>query len=182
MASWNKGISLTQDWLRLHATHQGDECLMWPFARDNHGYALVGVNRRSRKAARVMCQMVHGPAPTAKHHAAHSCGNGQLGCVHPQHLSWKTPKENMADSVRLGAVGTPLGRSTFKLTEEHVAQIWRLKGTMSYSKIGPMFGVKPKQIGKIFRGEQWVGGKRAKPGFAHGDPRNHHGGRKRVAV
>jgi hypothetical protein len=43
---------------------------------------------------------------------------------------------------------------------------------MPYERIGAMFGVKGKQIGKILRGEQWKGGVPAKPGFKPGDPRH----------
>jgi hypothetical protein len=163
-----KGIAF----LREHVSDPDGDCLIWPLSCDNHGYAVVGYNgQRPRKAARVMCEMVNGPAPSPKHHTAHSCGQGQGGCVHPQHVRWATPKENMEDSVKLGAVRQP-GRPFHKLTEEQVAEILSLRGTKSYSAIGAMFGVKGKQIGKILRGEQWKGGKRTFGGFKPGDPRN----------
>lgn len=168
---WNKGRGEGIAFLRAHVDHVGGGCLMWPMSRDNHGYPIMGFNGKVRKAHSLMCELVHGPKPTPKHHAAHSCGKGQEGCVHPQHVSWKTPKENMADSVRLGAVNKP-GHKLRKLTEEDVAKILALKGTASYAVLGPMFGVKPKQIGKIYRGEHWKGGKAGQPGFKPGDPRN----------
>lgn len=143
--------------LREHVRHTGDECLIWPMCRDNHGYALCWFGGKSRKAARLMCELVHGPAPSPKHHTAHSWGKGQEACVHPRHVRWATPKENMADSVRLGAVKQK-GQPRRKLTEEDVAKIMSMKGTLPYDKIGAMFGVKGKQIGKIYRGEQWIGG------------------------
>lgn len=162
---WNKGKGAGIAFLRANVGHVGEECLMWPMSRDNHGYPIMGINGRVRKAHAVMCELAHGSKPTPKHHAAHSCGKGQEGCVHPQHVSWKTPKENMADSVRLGAVKQK-GDPRWKLTEEDVAKIMKLKGTASYDVIGAQFGVKGKQIGKIYRGEQWIGGKKAPTGFA----------------
>lgn len=161
----NRGKGKGIAFLREHLNDPDGDCLMWPMARDNHGYPLVGFNGRVRKAHSLMCELVHGPKPTPKHHAAHSCGKGQEGCVHPWHVSWKTPKENMADSVRLGAVKQK-GDPRWKLTEEDVAKIMKLKGTASYDVIGAQFGVKGKQIGKIYRGEQWIGGKKAPIGFA----------------
>lgn len=166
-----KGNGAGIRFLRAHVNDPDGDCLIWPMACDNHGYALCGFNGKSRKAAALMCELVHGPRPTPKHHAAHSCGRGQLGCVHPKHVRWATPKENMADSIRLGAVRQP-GRPAEILNEEKVAQILAMRGKAPYSVIGPMFGVKPKQIGKIFRGEQWKGGKRGHRGFRSGDPRN----------
>lgn len=167
----NRGKGAGIAFLRAHVSHAGEGCLIWPLSCDNHGYAVCGFEGKRHKAYRLMCEMVHGPAPTPKHQAAHSCGKGQEGCVHPLHLSWKTPKENMADSVRLGAVNKP-GHKLRKLTEDDIAKIMALKGVVSYSVIGPMFGVRPKQIGKIHRGEQWRGGKAGQPGFKPGDPRN----------
>jgi hypothetical protein len=51
-----------------------------------------------REAAhRAMCRLIHGNPPTPKHQAAHSCGNGRRGCVHPGHLRWATDAENRAE-------------------------------------------------------------------------------------
>lgn len=170
--TWNKGKGKGIAFLREHVNDEDGDCLMWPMACDNHGYPIMGFNGKLHKAASLMCKMAHGTRPTPKHHTAHSCGRGQEGCVHPKHVRWATPKENMADSVRLGAVRQKGKRPFHKLTEEQVAQIMALKGTAPYTVIGPMFGVKPKQIGKIYRGEQWKGGKKTFGGFKPGDARN----------
>lgn len=175
MGSYNRGRGKGIAFLRAHVGYAEDACLDWPLSCDNHGYAIIGVDGKRLKAARVMCELVNGPAPSPQHHAAHSCGRGQNGCVHPRHVRWATPKENMADSVRLGAVRQRGARPFHKLTEADVAQILALRGQKSYREIGSMFGVRGKQIGKILRGEQWVGGKRAFGGFKPGDPRNKGG-------
>jgi hypothetical protein len=65
----------------------------------------------------------HGEPPTARHEAAHSCGKGHLGCVHPGHLSWKTRNENRADMVRHGMLPRGTIVSTNKLTEDQVREI-----------------------------------------------------------
>lgn len=173
MGGWSgvRGKGQGIAFLRAHLEDAEGDCVIWPMTRDNHGYGLLGYNGDHYKAHALMCEMVHGPRPSPKHHAAHSCGKGQEGCVHPLHVRWATPKENMADSVRLGAVRKP-GRPARKLSEDDVAKIMAMKGTAPYSVIGPMFGVKPKQIGKIYRGEQWKGGKAGHHGFKPGDPRN----------
>jgi hypothetical protein len=77
--------------------HEGDECLSWPYSRNTKGYGKVRLGRRSHIVSRLACELVHGPAKSPVYEAAHSCGNGHLGCVNPQHLSWKTRRENEAD-------------------------------------------------------------------------------------
>jgi hypothetical protein len=87
-------------WLKKHAWFDGDECLYWPFKystigkRDNGG-AQVMFKGRYVRAARVMCELAHGPAPTPKHESAHSCGDSR--CFNQKHLRWATKFENEAD-------------------------------------------------------------------------------------
>lgn len=50
---------------------------------------------RQQNAARVMCEIIHGPAPTPTHEASHLCEDEWL-CVNPDHLIWETKQENMA--------------------------------------------------------------------------------------
>jgi hypothetical protein len=59
------------------------------------------------RATRVMCKLAHGPAPTPKHHAAHSCGKGHEACINPKHLRWATPRENAADAKLHGTFKPP---------------------------------------------------------------------------
>lgn len=150
-----KGSGVGVPWLRDHVGHQGDACLIWPMCRDDKGYGLVSIDRKSRKASRVMCEMVNGPPPTPAHQAAHECGNGHEGCVHPQHLFWKTPAENQADAVRLGHIARKPGEPKFKLTAEQVSEIRALKGCMTQTELGLIFGVTSRHIGKIHRGVTW---------------------------
>lgn len=92
------------DWLLCHVGHAGEDCLIWPFHRDEKGRARVDVDRHQKNAARVMCEKANGPAPSPEHQAAHSCGKGHEGCVHPGHLLWKTPAENQADRLIHGTM------------------------------------------------------------------------------
>jgi hypothetical protein len=86
-------------WLEEHSTHSGDDCLIWPFdVRDKFGYGRTN----GTTASRAMCSLAHGPAPTNKHEAAHTCGQGHLGCVNPKHLHWATHKDNYKDREHYG--------------------------------------------------------------------------------
>jgi hypothetical protein len=159
-AGKGKGIA----WLRAHADYAGDDCVIWPYSRDDYGYGQCGFNGQLHKAPTLMCELVHGQRPTRKHEAAHECGNGRGGCVNPRHLAWKTRKENAADMLRHGTARTDAGRKARKLTVDQVREILTLKGSKSQREIARMYGVTNKQISKIHLGQQWRGGQYHKPG------------------
>src|SRR5579859_6085572 len=91
-----------QKWLIAHRNYDGEGCLIWPFGRIPFGYGTVRFNGTGEhmSAHRYMCILAHGDPPAEGLHAAHDCGNGHLGCVHPKHISWKTVQENIDDRVR----------------------------------------------------------------------------------
>lgn len=122
--TWNKGKGKGITWLREHVTYDGSECLIWPWTRDGQGRGAVGINGKLQRAHRVMCELVHGPAPTPEHHAAHSCGNGHIACVHPKHVSWKTKEENAQDRVQHGRNA---GNSAGHFTKFTPRDLMRLK-------------------------------------------------------
>jgi hypothetical protein len=80
--------------LRQHATYDGKECVIWPFARARNGYPEVQFQGRSARAHRLMCRFAHGDPPEKHYEASHTCENGHLGCVNPKHLVWETHAEN----------------------------------------------------------------------------------------
>jgi hypothetical protein len=138
-------------WLAEHSSHQGDDCLIWPFARLPSGYAKY----QNTSGHRVMCEMVNGPAPSATDHAAHSCGRGPDGCVHPRHLRWASAKENAADRILHGTQYSGSTSPTAKLSPEAVEYIRSMKGKARQVDVGAEFGVGQSQVGRIQRGESW---------------------------
>lgn len=144
-------------WIRDHANYAGDDCIAWPFTRDSH----VGRGRIGRKggggfwAHRVMCEYVKGTPPTPKHQAAHSCGNGHLACMNPNHLSWKTGSQNALDRAKHGTNRKRLRR--FKLTPEQVAEIKAAKGFVTQVELAARYGVSDNAIRNIHAGRTWKG-------------------------
>lgn len=142
----NEGKGQAVSWLRDHRGYDKHYCLIWPFSRHPTGYGSFGYLGEMFYAHRFMCELVHGPAPSKQHQAAHSCGNGHKGCVNPTHLSWKTVSENLLDRREHGtAIANPVGRFG-GLTEEQVAEIRRLKGIKTQQQLADMFGVKRPAI------------------------------------
>ena len=129
-------------WLREHVAYQGEDCLPWPYFRDPHyGRGRLGWNGKILWAHRVMCELANGPAPADKPQAAHSCGNGHLGCCNPRHLSWKDNSENQLDRRAHGTQEGAIGRKA-RLTDVQIKFIQQARGKVPQLTLAAMFGVK----------------------------------------
>ena len=126
--------------------YEGDECLIWPFARLPSGYAKMNEGNVHRK----LCEEVHGEPPSPEHEAAHSCGNGKLGCVTKGHLSWKTHLENEADKLAHGTRLSGERHWNAKLTDEQIATI--RSSTEQGITLATQYNVSPGHISYVRRG------------------------------
>jgi hypothetical protein len=133
-----------------------DECLIWPYSKGSNGYGLVKHNGKHALVHRLVCEEVNGPPPTLKHEAAHSCGNGHLGCVNPKHLRWDTPKGNAADRIIHGTHRRGERQWQAKLTVDKVLAIRSLEGKFTKKEIGNMFGVVRQTISDIILRKKWA--------------------------
>ena len=141
-------------WISRHLNYNGERCLIWPFARcSRSGSAQMTINRKTVNPARVICGMLYGQAPSLKHEAAHSCGNGHEGCVHPQHVRWATHRENEADKRLHGTAPQGERHGSAKLTSQQVHQIRLSKESCSIA--GKRYGVSFSMIARIRRREAW---------------------------
>ncbi len=136
--------------------YDGDECLFWPYVRHDWGYGVLHFEGRNRYVHRLICEEEHGPAPSPIYEAAHSCGNGHLGCVNRKHLSWKTPKQNSDDKYRHGTMTRGEECHAAKLTREDVKRIRTLKGKKSSRQISEEFGVGILHVNAIWRRDRWA--------------------------
>ena len=142
-------------WLEQHASYDGQGCLLWPFARGQHGYGQVSFDGKQINAHRAMCIIAHGPPTSDKLEAAHSCGCAHLGCVHPQHLRWDTKSGNFADKIGHGTLNRGPKNPVSKLTEADVLKIIELRGSMTQQAIGNLFGISQSNVSLLQRGKSW---------------------------
>jgi hypothetical protein len=146
-------------WLNQHAVYaEVEECLEWPFKLFPSGYGAIFDDRtgEKRNASRVMCEVAHGPPPTMLHQAAHTCGKGHLGCVNPNHLSWKTPAQNQADRLEHGTDdrGDKSHRAVLSSRDvQHIRTL--LSGGMRQADIADRYGVTREAITAINIGKNW---------------------------
>ena len=132
--------------------YEGDTCLIWPYGRNGSGYGMLG----SKIASRLICERSNGSSPSRDHVAAHSCGNGHIGCVTKKHIRWATPTENMADMIAHGTSTRGDRSPNAKLAEADVREIRRLKGKMSTIKLGLTYGVSAETIRCIHLRKAWA--------------------------
>lgn len=142
-------------WLRDHANYAGDDCLIWPFAKNSLGYAIVDKKLGSGFGPRVMCQMAHGDPPTPDHEAAHSCGNGRLGCMNPRHLRWLTHAENMSETLVHGTHNRGERNGQAKLSEHAVREIRRLAGIVPQLDLAERYDITSSHVSSIQSGDRW---------------------------
>lgn len=150
--------SPAKDWINEHAAHNGSECLIWPFHIGVDGYGRVHRENDGplTTASRMMCETVHGKAPSRKHEAAHSCGKGNRGCVNPRHLYWATPSENQMDRVWHGTSNRGERQHGSKLTENEVLEIRSLKGVMPRLEVAGRYGIDPTTVSHVWNVTRWV--------------------------
>lgn len=142
-------------WIEQHKSYTGEDCLKWPFGTDGSGYGSCSTIAGENKAHRIMCALVHGPAPTPSHEAAHSCGKGHEGCVNPRHLRWATRSENMADRIEHGGGNRGSRHGMSKLNEETVRAIRSLQSEHPQTTLARMFGVSQPLINAVIHRKRW---------------------------
>lgn len=153
MTHGNRGKGYYYQWLKDHVGFADDECLIWPGTKNWNGYGTLGVDGELCYAHRVMCKLVNGEPPTPKHVAAHSCHKGHDSCVHPKHVSWKTPRENLLERKAAGTLTTKRWQAhKTSLTPAQIAQIIALKGKKNQREIGKMFGISYQHVSVVQNG------------------------------
>lgn len=146
----------TIQWINDHLGLADGDCLIWPFGLSSNGYGSVRIGGKVHNASRYICEQVNGAPPSDRHEAAHSCGMGHAGCVHPRHLYWGTSTENHADMIGHGTVVRGVDAHNALLNEDAVRTIRRLQGTVSRQHLADRFGVSVATITAVILRKNWA--------------------------
>lgn len=150
-------IGAPLEWMRAHLNYDGGECLIFPYGKHSAGYGALVDGGKRYLAHRWVCEKIYGPSPAGKTEAAHSCGNGHLGCVNPKHLRWATHLENVDDRDDHGRTKRGDENANSRLSEDNVTDIFALKSSAEhYQDIADRFGVSSGTIHDIWAGRSWA--------------------------
>jgi len=138
-------------WLQSLVGHKGEECIPWPHGGNWNGYGHLGINGKVYKAHRIMCELAHGNPPIKGLVAAHSCKD--RSCVNPDHLSWKTPRQNLMDRHRDGTLTKKRWTKYGTLTDNELREICVLKDYLNQREIGVIFGISYQHVSVIQNGK-----------------------------
>lgn len=140
-------------WLIERSQEQhSQECLLWPFARNNKGYGCLVIHEgQQRGPHNIMCRLVHGEPPEGQQCTLHSCHNPQ--CVNPRHLRWGSHQENNQDRVLAGRSTCGERHLSAKFDECAVRLITLSK--LPADELAQFFRVNKSTIARIKNGKNW---------------------------
>lgn len=137
--------------------HTGHECLKWPYAVSSAGYGKMIYDGTLSYVHAIVCEIIHGTAPSPSHQARHLCGKGHEACCSPHHVAWGTVRENMADKLMHGTDNRGIRHSMKKITEADVLKIRELCAQgIPQKTIAKQFGIQQMQVSRIHRRERWA--------------------------
>ena len=136
------------DWLVKAIEEPGEACIFWPaeWSTNAKGYASVWVPHEgmSRNAANAALRTVSTPLHTDMEASHGTCNDRR--CINPNHLSWKTHADNIADKERDGTYNPPPPPVT-KLSQQDYDDI--REGTGTHADIAKRYGVARSTISNI---------------------------------
>lgn len=136
-----------------------DECLIWQYGRDKHGYGHLYMpwegmknNRRTVKAHTLAFFVAYGHWPTPK--CLHDCDTPP--CFNPKHLHEGNQSKNIQDMYDRGRGVDNRGErcGSAKLTEQQVLEIRAIVG-MSQYEIARLYKVSRTVIEYIRTNRTW---------------------------
>lgn len=157
-------------WSKVDKAGGPNACWPWVGGRDKDGYGWFKVDGRMRRAHVVSWEINHGGRALEGLGTLHHCDNPP--CVNPGHLWLGTSAANSADRAAKGrsACGDrngsrrhperlrpPMGEGhgAARLSDVEVVAIRNLKGRLSTSDIGWLFGIRQQTVSKIQRRVSW---------------------------
>jgi hypothetical protein len=131
-------------------------CLEWQKALSRYGYGRMKASKKDELSHRLSYAAYVGEIPDGML-VCHHCDNPK--CINPDHLFLGTYKDNAIDRNAKGRAPLTGGERNgcARLSIDDVKGILKRKkdAGLSYGTIAREYGVSPKQIEKIVRGERW---------------------------
>ena len=129
-------------------------CWPWTGHTKKNGYGVIKKDGVSMFAHRASWEFHKSPIPEGLC-VLHKCDNPP--CVKPDHLFLGTHADNTADMLSKGRDVPPRGErsGTAKLTWVKVAEIRKLKGSLTQKEVAKQFGVTPSTISYVQSGKTW---------------------------
>lgn len=141
---------------RILALPPTSDCIEWPFSRNSANYGRVWIEGKSHQTHRIVCERVHGPAPSSDHEVAHACRNPP--CCNPAHIRWATRVENAQDRVGHGTSLRAMSHPGAKLSDEQALYIINNPEGLSQNALARRFAVSQTLVSYIQRGRvrRWL--------------------------
>ena len=127
---------------------RGEGCWIWQGVRSVSRYGTFCFRGHNINAHRAAWLLTHGPIEGKGVDVLHTCHNGHLGCVRPDHLYLGTDLENSRDRVLAG-------NCSKTVTPEKVREVRRLLGTMTQVEIAKRVGITQAIVCGIKTGKNW---------------------------
>ncbi len=122
-------------------------CWIWTGATNGKAlYGKISVNgsKITGYAHRVAWELYIGPIPDGME-ICHNCpGGDNPSCVNPYHSFLGTHKQNFEDAAQKGRM-----HKGYKLTDEQVLEIYRLRQTMTGKEVAAKFGISMVLVSQI---------------------------------
>lgn len=149
---WNRGKSASRDWLNRHRDYAGDDCLLRPFGKSTEtgtgtfGFTDESGIKHQLSAQPFMCELAHGPRPSAKHNSYNTCGNRKLSCCNPKHLRWETKSDHTRNFFKVNKIQNSTGsKSRITIEKREEIKDLRARGYSLY-KTGLIAGVNKETV------------------------------------
>lgn len=137
---------------RSHIKVVESGCHEWTGSLKPNGYGQSSMIDKTgnshRLSHRVAWEIENGPIPNGMF-VCHTCDNRL--CVNPDHLFLGTQADNIRDAARKGRMATGQHNGNGKLSDEDKRLIIAaIDSGMSQAKIGKMYGVSERTVGRLW--------------------------------
>ena len=130
-------------------------CWEWQAAKDESGYARMGIAGKTWRVHRLMWTIFYGSIPRGgQRFICHTCDNPK--CVNPDHLRLGNNKDNVTDCFLKGRGARGEKFPQAKLTENNVMEIRRRSANgETLDALAAAFGVSQTTISYVKNGIKW---------------------------